>query len=248
VLFCNPLFEERKPAQRVMVETARELCRRGFAVLRFDYAGCGDSEGEFEEFSVPDWLENIRSASLFLRATAPSDHSGVLGLRLGSSFAVKAVGQGFVDAGFLALWEPIANGRDYLVAELRKKLMKETVTFGRSRTTVDSLMDSLASGESIDFDGYPITPVLHRDLCSLDLSTVTASGPARCLLVGIGASAVTPSHLARLNGVMLAAGAASEVVTVKEQPFWNLVGLASCPELIRLTAEWMSSSLEGKGR
>ena len=86
ILFCNPLFEERKSSQRIMVECARTLCSDGLMVLRFDYRGCGDSTGDFEEFTTDDWLCDINIASQYLAKRARTGNPGLLGLRLGMSY------------------------------------------------------------------------------------------------------------------------------------------------------------------
>ena len=44
-VFCHPFAEEKLWAHRVYVNFARYLAKHGWAVLRFDYAGYGDSDG-----------------------------------------------------------------------------------------------------------------------------------------------------------------------------------------------------------
>ncbi|MFT5464311.1 MAG: putative OsmC-like protein/pimeloyl-ACP methyl ester carboxylesterase [Planctomycetota bacterium] len=53
---------------------SRALCRRGFAVLRFDFTGLGSSEGDFANESFSSNLADLRAAADFLRKeyTAPS--------------------------------------------------------------------------------------------------------------------------------------------------------------------------------
>ena len=238
LLLCNPLFEERKSAQRILVELARTLSAAGIAVLRFDYRGCGDSEGEFASFSVPDWTVDIRCAADWLNGRYPGLKTGILGLRLGATLAMTARG-GEPAFDFAVLWEPVVKGRDHLDHELRRKLMKEMMTFGKSQVTVDSLVKELEGGREIDFDGYPITPALYRDLCGLDLLQIRDKLPQKCLTVGIGNAERPSPSLTRLNDAFRAAGSDGEVRAVREQPFWSLVGLVPCPDLIRETAAWI---------
>lgn len=241
VLFCNPLFEERKSAQKILVDTARALCAEGFAVLRFDYRGCGDSEGDFSLFTVRDWLEDIRQAAAFLKARHPGGPMGVLGLRLGASLGIKAssAGAGF---DFAVLWEPVPRGREYLEQELRRKLMKEMLTFGRSQASRDALLEALAAGQDIDFDGYPVTPVLYRDMGDVDLTIPLPPPHPRCLMMSIGSSERPSRSLSGLQNAFQASGWMSVAKAVKEQPFWNLVGLVPCPALIQATVSWIKSA------
>ncbi len=248
VLICEPLFEERKSAHRTLVEMARALCADGLGVLRFDYRGCGDSAGDFPSFSVPDWLADIRAAEGFLRQQFPGKPAGVLGLRLGASLALKALSDSAVAPfDFAVLWEPVVNGRDYLDTELRKKLMKEMLTFGKSRCTREALLADLAAGRGIDFDGYLISPGLHQDLSSLDLLQPVGPIPRQCLVMGIGSSSQPAQPLVSLAEKLRAAQSQVELQVVRSQPLWSLVGLVSCPVLVRDTQEWMRKAVGHAG-
>lgn len=238
VVICNPLFEERKSAHRVLVETARALQSSGHAVLRFDYRGCGNSAGDFREFGVADWLTDIQSATGYLRAHGACASVGLLGLRLGASFACMAASP--TGADFLACWEPVIDGAAYLRQELRKKLMKQMVTYGESRDSRDELTDAAERGEDIDFDGYALSPRLHGELNELDLTATELEAALPILL-----SAVT--HNARPSKAMeeWADGLREELTNMtihgcRLPPFWNLVGLADGTELISETVTWLT--------
>ena len=86
VVFCHPIFEEQKAACRSLVETAREFSRLGFACLRFDYAGCGDSPGDLDDINLAVWQKNIDSAIALARERADGP-VGLLGLRFGGTLA-----------------------------------------------------------------------------------------------------------------------------------------------------------------
>ena len=45
--------------QGLFVKAAREFCKNGFSVLRFDFRGSGDSEGKFEEQTNDTLLEDL---------------------------------------------------------------------------------------------------------------------------------------------------------------------------------------------
>ena len=243
VVFCHPLFEERKSAGRVMGEMARALCADGFRVLMFDYRGCGDSSGDFREFSVPDWLDDIQAAIVFLQSRAPATPTGLLGLRLGASFALQAAA-GRADIDFLVLWEPVANGRDYVEQELRKKLMKEMMTFGKGRQSRESLMKSLEQGDEVDFDGYPITSRLYKGLCQLDPDGAAGQFGKRSLVVNVTSQSSPSKPAAQLREMLQKVSSTSDLRLVNEQPFWNLIGVVKCPSLLQTTRDWLARSDE----
>ncbi|MFC5466404.1 alpha/beta hydrolase family protein [Lederbergia graminis] len=73
------------------VQMARELCQQGFAVLRFDYRGQGESDGEFVDFTIESGLADARAALQFLaeQPEVDSDRLGVVGFSLGGMLAVQ---------------------------------------------------------------------------------------------------------------------------------------------------------------
>lgn len=239
-LICNPLFEERKSAHRALVETARTLCGAGWRVLRFDYRGCGDSAGAFAEAAVRDWEDDTAAAADVLRAGSDALPMALLGVRLGGSMALRCAARCRADTA--ALWEPVLNGRHYLLEELRKKLMKGMLTAGRNRTSRDALLEDLATGREIDFDGYLVTPRLYRDLCDLDLPTWTGAPPRRVFLAHIAhREEPSPAHVA-LRDALNARGCRAQIGAVKLQPFWNLIGYVDIAPLTQATLNWLAES------
>jgi putative redox protein len=70
----------------------RALTRAGFAVLRFDFTGLGESEGEFAETNFTSNVEDLVLAARFLeeRHSAPRL---LIGHSLGGSAVIQAAGQ-----------------------------------------------------------------------------------------------------------------------------------------------------------
>jgi hypothetical protein len=54
VLLLSPGIKGRIAPHRLYIKLARQLCDAGFTVLRFDFYGLGDAEGELEEKRVAD--------------------------------------------------------------------------------------------------------------------------------------------------------------------------------------------------
>jgi len=246
VVLCNPVFEEHKAAMRLLVDMARELSRNGVAAVRFDYRGCGDSPGEFEAFSLSDWIADIGAAAQAARDAVPGVPVGLLGVRIGASLSLR-VALGDTDCGFSILWEPVISGRAYVEQELRKKLMKEMMTFGERRSTREGLLAELEAGRIIDFDGYPFAPRLYRELAALDM--LEQEGPAAppVCLVQVSAATRLTVPMQRLRDRLESGGAAVETTVVQAPPFWNLVGIVDCPEIIELTRDWINGRVRGGG-
>jgi len=237
IVFCHPLFEERKSAARTMADTARALCANGFAVVTFDYRGCGDSFGEFRDFSAPDWMGDIGVVIDLARQRFPKGPLGLLGLRLGAAFALQTAAARH-DIDFLVLWEPVTSGREHIEQELRKKLMKQMMTFGKGREDRDSLLKTLENGGEVDFDGYPITAKLYRDLGAIDLKNAAGGFTKRSLIVH-----VTSQHTPSAPTAQLCEALHDDLRLVNEPPLWNLVGLVDSRAIIRETLLWIRQSV-----
>jgi len=238
ILFCAPLFEERKSANRAIVETANGLCADGFQVLRFDYAGCGDSEGDFDSFSLTDWLDDLACAYGFLRDRCPDKPAGIAGLRFGASLAALHAAAG-KDCDFTILWEPVLDGGDYIKQELRRSLTREMVTFGKNRQSRADLLADLDSGKPVDLDGYSLSARLYSDLQALDLARIDAA-PKPCLVLNVTHRDTLSSGLSRLEETW-GPDVAFESVTL--QPFWSLVGYIDPAPAIEKTRTWLNTSL-----
>ena len=93
---------------------ADRLAKAGFAVLRFDYDGTGDSAGADDEPGRVDaWLRSIRTATALVKGLGLF-RVGVVGLRMGATLAAEIFGSGSTSINDLVLWDPCASGRTFL--------------------------------------------------------------------------------------------------------------------------------------
>lgn len=74
------------------VRISRSLANQGFAVLRFDFAGLGESEGEFSKTSFSSNVEDLLAAARYLRETF-SAPGLLVGHSLGGTAALAAAGE-----------------------------------------------------------------------------------------------------------------------------------------------------------
>jgi uncharacterized protein len=113
VLLCNPFGEEAVRAHRAYRVMARKFEEAGYATMRFDYAGTGDSSGDVGEFGIADWSQDIVAASAELRRESGIPRVVLVGLRLGATLAACAQREG-LRAAHLLLWDPVVDGAQYL--------------------------------------------------------------------------------------------------------------------------------------
>src|SRR5262249_31605258 len=91
VVLCNTLGNEALRAYGTLRHLAEILAAQGFAALRFDFHGTGDSGGsEGDPDRVATWLEDIDVAIEGLRDRARLHTVALAGLRLGGTLALVA--------------------------------------------------------------------------------------------------------------------------------------------------------------
>lgn len=117
ILICYPAPQEMMRSYQAHVQLARELAALGYAVLRFDYSGTGDSEGSSETAMLSRWLEDTLQASATLKKKSRQNRLVLLGTRLGGTLALRASCE--LGIRQLILWDPIVDGSAYL-DELRR--------------------------------------------------------------------------------------------------------------------------------
>ncbi len=111
VVLCAPLGHEALHAHAAYRYLAEELAAAGFAALRFDYDGTGDSAGgDDDEDRVGHWLESIGQAADTLRRCSAAEAVSLFGVRMGATLAAVAAAERG-DITELLLWAPCRSGR-----------------------------------------------------------------------------------------------------------------------------------------
>lgn len=95
-------FKADKDEQGIYANTAEELCRNGFTVLRFDFAGSGESEGEFVNVTMTGEAEDLKSAIKFMRSGGCTK-IGLIGNSFGGTVSILGWSG---DVKALVLWNP----------------------------------------------------------------------------------------------------------------------------------------------
>ncbi len=113
VVLCPSIGLEYEASHRAFRVLAPRLAGRGFAVLRFDYLGCGDSSDDpAGETGPAGWAETIHAATALLR-TNGFGRISLVGVRLGALLAAGAAASGPPPVA-LAYWYPSKSGKEFL--------------------------------------------------------------------------------------------------------------------------------------
>ena len=237
-VICDPFAEEKKCAHRPLTDAARMLCARGCAVLRFDYRGCGDSQGRFAEFTPHDWVEDLRVAATRLRQEAPGAPLGLAGLRMGCSMA-HAVALEREDVRFLMLWEPIIDGAAYVKQNLKRSMVKAMLTRGDDFAAEE--VQSAREAEIIDLDGYEVSPEAMRQLGDIGLADKQSAFDGPLFVLNIG----TRQEPGEAYGELARRHAKGTAAGVRLEPFWNRIGLIDVNPMLEATGLWLTQAVAG---
>lgn len=249
-VLSHPFAEEKLWSHRVFVSLARALAERGHPVLRFDYTGSGDSEGATAETSLRTHLADLEAAvAMLAEQDASVDRVGLIGLRLGATFAALMMERaheattgtaGLLAGGPLVLWDPVVDGAAYLQEVMRSNLTMQLATHGKVIETREVLQQRILAGGTANVDGYEIGRGLLESCGRTDLLPLTSKRHAApALVVGI-----SPPGRRRPRPdleVLSATYARGEFTDAEEQPFWREIRqfYGRADRLQSLTLEWL---------
>jgi len=188
VLLCNPFGQEAIRSHRLFRVLAERLARAGFAVLRFDYRGTGDADGDDEDGDLPRWTDDVLAADAELGRRTGHVRSWV-GLRLGATLAALASGRSAVPPRRLVLWSPVTDGSAYL-RELGEAHAAELKSLHG-----DPRPDRRPSPDPAFALGYALPATLRAQLRSLVPATPVTprAGAVTCLVDDTGADDARPA-------------------------------------------------------
>lgn len=182
VVICQPHGHEYLRTHRALRNLAVLLARQGVPVLRFDYFGCGDSEGDAAEGTADRWVGDIALAADELRRTARVARVALVGVRLGAALAASAAAaRSDVDA--LVLWDPVIRGDAYADGLVR---------LHARWLAIDQRQEAPAIGESAPL-GFPLSTAGRAALSRLDASAVRLAPATRVQVILTAEHLVDPS-------------------------------------------------------
>lgn len=155
VVLCNAFGREAIRAHRVFRVLADRLSRMGCDVLRFDYFGTGDSAGADSEVDLDGFKRDLLTAHLELERRTGVPSVAWIGMRLGATVAQSAMTANPAELVRVVLWDPLADGRDYLDLLRRRQLEWETA----GENPIGDVPPVFRSNPSIYIDeaiGFPI--------------------------------------------------------------------------------------------
>lgn len=198
VLMCPPFGWEDMSSYRSRREWASSLAAAGFAVLRIDFPGSGDSSGGPRDAQrLGAWTDAVATSAQWLASTSGARRIVAIGIGLGGAIAYRALALG-APIDDLVLWGVSSRGRRH-VRELRAFSYMESsrVEDAATQSTVEDAGDG-----SLVVAGYTLSADTQRELDELDLTELDCERlqSARVLLLERDGHAIDPRLLTALEG------------------------------------------------
>lgn len=193
VLLCNPFGQEAIRCHRLYRVLGERLARDGYHVLRFDYFGTGDSDGEDLDGDLPAWIDDVCRADEELAALAGVRVRSWFGLRLGGTLATLAAATRPGTAERLVLWDPVVDGAAYLESLERDHAAELKCLHGSPAGG-----PAPAAGAPREALGFAIGPALESKLRALSLQSFAATGASRATVLDSSDTGAPAALAARL--------------------------------------------------
>jgi pimeloyl-ACP methyl ester carboxylesterase len=148
VVICHGFIGSRIGVDRLFLLAGRELANKGYLVIRFDYAGCGESEGVYGEHGLDSMIAQTRAVldyGLSLDCVDPLRVT-LLGHSLGGAVALLT-GTRDRRVKSLALWSPVLHPFNDISRIVGHEVYDETIKKGHS-----------------DYQGYRLKPAFFESL------------------------------------------------------------------------------------
>jgi pimeloyl-ACP methyl ester carboxylesterase len=206
-VICHSFAMEHIFLQPLQASLARRIAGAGFAVLRFDAHGYGDSARGFETMTLSSQVADSRSAAPVLAEAADVQAIGFFGCRLGGTVAALAAGAEDAD---LVVVNPIVRGEPYIRSQLKHALWAARPG---DELRVDPL-EELESKGMVDFGEFPLTRELYGEIARLDLVEELQDMRGKALVLNVSTSDGLSPDLERLRDRLAELGATVSTETV----------------------------------
>lgn len=219
-----------------VVKAARMFTAAGFPVFRFDFSGCGDSEGDLHFTSLKDWQQDLDAAvKVFCEETGVSQCL-LWGLRLGAGLALLRQ-QCDSDIAGLILWQPVLHFSAHIKQFLRREISAH-ISQGNKRPGL-SPEDKLQRDGLVHIIGYPITKDFYEGFNRLGNRPVNVIPTVPVFMLSVSLTEQPSIVLKQYAEFLQEAGTPVILQHVTAEPFWDRYWQWECNKSAEATLQWL---------
>ncbi|MFC0558255.1 alpha/beta hydrolase family protein [Halalkalibacter alkalisediminis] len=159
IIFVHGFVGSKVGDHRLFVKAANFFVQKGFICFRFDFRGCGESDGDYQEVTVTKQLEELRAAIHYVSTLNRVNPEQIIliGHSLGGAITALSASS-FPSIQNIVLWSPVA--RPYL--DIRFITGDEAILTAEKKGT-------------FDYKGFLLSHDFFRDLNNHDpLEAITS--------------------------------------------------------------------------
>ena len=133
VIMAHGFTDDKTGDNRLFVKFARCAAEAGIAILRFDFAGSGDSEGDFSQMTVDTEVGDLHSAVDFVYTLPEVDKTRInlIGYSLGGAISIILAANDLRVKSFIG-WAPVS----FLLATFRRILGRRILSLSKKNDSV----------------------------------------------------------------------------------------------------------------
>jgi exosortase A-associated hydrolase 2 len=167
VIFVPPFAEEMNRSKRMYVLCARLLADAGIQSICFDFAGTGDSSGEWGDFNCQDWKNNL--IDVYQYANKSSSKISLVTLRDSALISLELIKQAKIQIYKCVLWDPIDSG-EVLIRQLMRMKIASAMADDLKKVTTQEVLDSIEQSGFLEVAGYHVSSSLIDSIKSQRMS------------------------------------------------------------------------------
>jgi uncharacterized protein len=201
VVFLHGFTGNSKEDHFLFVKLARQLEKAGIAALRFDFAGSGESDGEFDQMTATGETDDAAAALDFLLAHPRLDRArvGVCGLSLGGCVAALLAGRRGDDLAAAVLLSAVSDFGNIII-NLSGEKKEQLTRLGY-----------------VDWDGLATRQAFFEDARGIHAAEKLAAFPRPVLIVhGEKDAVVPPAQAEKFRSARAAALTPTELVMIPD--------------------------------
>lgn len=193
VVVLPPVLEELNLSRAVIAKSCHRLAQQGMACFLLDYAGTGDSEGELEQVTPVDWINNVLHFLDWL-AQQGIKHVSLCAYRYSAlmiSHHWESINAGATHINSLVLLKPVLSGKALISQLQRLKKVAELKIPAESKQGENNRHGE----ELIEVAGYRLNNLFIEQSSFMSFRKSLANLPRSTHIVELGVESFSPAML-----------------------------------------------------